>query len=80
MMFEFPWFSKSFGPRDTEIFEIDVRKTYASTPDKTTNVIEIVLVPTLSISKVNNFNYTITFTFLCWSFSFTYWKIKWMKS
>ena len=79
-MSEFPWFSKSFGPGDTEIFEIDVRKTYAISPDKTTNMIEIVLIPTLSISKMNNFNYTITFMFLCWSFSFTYWKIKWMKN
>ena len=45
-MTEFPLFSKSFGPGDTEIFEIDGRKTYASTPDKTTNMIEIVLIHT----------------------------------
>ena len=79
-MNEFPWFSKSFGPEDTEIFEIDGRKTYAITSDKKTKMIEIVLIPTLSISKMNNFNYTITFIFLCWSFSFTYWKIKWIKN
>jgi len=78
-MNEFPWLTKSFGPGETKIFEIDVRKTYAISPDKTTNMIEIVLLPTLSISKMNNFNYTITFIFLCWSFSFTYWKIKWIK-
>jgi len=76
----FPWFSKSFGRGESDTFEIDVRKTYAISPDKKTNIIEIVLIPTLSISKMNNFNYTITFTFLFWSFSFTYWKIKWINN
>lgn len=76
----FPWFSKSFGSGDNDNFEIDGRKTYAITSsDKKIKTIEIVLIPTLSISKMSNFNYTITFAFLCWSFSFTYWKIKWMK-
>jgi hypothetical protein len=79
-MTEFPMFSKSFGIGDTETFEINGRKTYAISYDKKTNMIEIVLIPTLRISKLNNFNYTITFTFLCWSFSFTYWRIKWMKN
>lgn len=79
-MTEFPLFSKSFGPGDTEIFEIDGRKTYAFVSDRNVNTIEITLIPTLRISTLNNLNYTITFTFLCWSFSFTYWKIKWMKN
>ena len=79
-MVEFPMFSKSFGPGNTKIFEIDGRKTYAISSNKKTNMIEIVLIPTLRISTLNSLNYTITFTFLCWSFSFTYWKIKWMKN
>ena len=78
-MTEFPIFSKSFGPGNTEIFEIDVRKTYIFDSGRNVNTIEITLIPTLRILTLNNFNYTITFTFLCWSFSFTYWKIKWMK-
>lgn len=79
-MTEFPIFSKSFGPGNTEIFEIDVRKTYIFDSGRNVNTIEITLIPTLRISTLNNFNYTITFTFLCWSFSFTYWKIKWIKN
>jgi hypothetical protein len=75
----FPWFSKSFGPGDTEIFEIDGRKTCATSRDGE-QIIEIILVPTLSILKIGNFSYTVTVTFLCWSFSFTYWKIKWVKN
>ena len=79
-MVEFPIFSKSFGPGENDIFEIDVRKTYIFDFNRNVNTIEITLIPTLCISTLNNFNYTITFTFLCWSFSFTYWKIKWVKN
>lgn len=79
-MVEFPMFSKSFGPGENDIFEINVRKTYVFASNRNTNTIEITLIPTLRISTLNNFNYTITFAFLCWSFSFTYWKIKWMKN
>lgn len=79
-MTEFPMFSKSFGPGENDIFEIDVRRTYVFASGRNVNTIEITLIPTLRISTLNNFNYTITFTFLCWSFSFTYWKIKWMKN
>lgn len=79
-MTEFPLFSKSFGPGENDSFEIDVRKTYAFDSRRNTNTIEITLIPTLRVSTLNNFNYTITFIFLCWTISFTYWKIKWMKN
>ncbi len=79
-MVEFPIFSKSFGPGENDIFEINVRKTYVSASSRKVNTIEITLIPTLRISTLNKFKYTITFAFLCWSFSFTYWKIKWLKN
>lgn len=76
-MLEFPWFSKHFGPGKYESFELDGHKTYVNKPNN--KALEIILIPTISISTMNNWNYSIKFSFLCWNFSFTYWKLKWMK-